>query len=106
MCDPRPGRTTRRCPDTIAASGCTLLLPEPHNSNVLTAEKESGLADVERGQRERCIRRRDAFARATCSSQDAPGEQQDEGEQEGRHPSSLRAKVPAGKSPTGTCGKP
>jgi len=70
---PRPGREARRCPENITPSVSKLQLPEPHNSNVLTAEKESGLADIEDRQRERGVRGRDAVR---CRpSGDAAGEQ-------------------------------
>jgi hypothetical protein len=61
------------------------------------------LADVDRGQRERCISGRDT---ARCRpSRDAPGEQQDEGEQQGGHPPSVHDQAPAERTPTGTCGR-
>jgi hypothetical protein len=69
-----------------------------------TAETARGLAYVERSEREGRVRGRDA-ARC-CPSRDAPGEQQDEDEQQGRHAQSLYAQVPAGKTPPGTCGQP
>ena len=67
---------------------------------------ENGLADIENRERERCVRGRDTIGRASTRSRDAPGEQQDQDDEEGRHAPSLHARVPAGKTLLERCGEP
>ena len=70
-----------------------------------TAEREHGVTDVKSDQRERRVRGRDAVGPSANRSRGAPGDQQDEDEQR-RHPESLHAPVPARKTRADTCGEP